>query len=101
MSVASEFDQGAIRGLCRRHSVKSLTLFGSALRDDFDPENSDYDFIVEFLDETPSRIRAWMGLKSDLEELLGRQVDVIIGGNFTNPYFAASVRSNTRDLYAA
>ena len=34
--------------LCRQHRVLRLTLFGSALREDFDPERSDLDFLVEF-----------------------------------------------------
>ena len=34
--------------LCRQHRVQRLALFGSALREDFDPERSDLDFLVEF-----------------------------------------------------
>ncbi|OLT44091.1 hypothetical protein BJF85_20470 [Saccharomonospora sp. CUA-673] len=101
MSMVRKLDTEAIAELCQRHYVKSLTLFGSALRDDFDPDRSDYDFLVEFLDEAPSRIRAWMRLKDDLERLLGRDVDLIIGYDFSNPYFAADVASTRQDLYAA
>lgn len=101
MSATLNLDLEAVAELCRRHHVKSLTLFGSALRDDFDPDHSDVDFLVEFLDEAPSRIRAWMGLKSDLEDLLGRHVDLVIGYDFRNPYFRAGVQSSKLDLYAA
>lgn len=34
--------------LGRRHHVRRLALFGSALRDDFDPQHSHLDFLVEF-----------------------------------------------------
>lgn len=34
--------------LCRRYKVRRLALFGSALREDFDPERRDLDFLVEF-----------------------------------------------------
>lgn len=34
--------------LCRRYKVRPLALFGSALREDFDPERRDLDFLVEF-----------------------------------------------------
>jgi predicted nucleotidyltransferase len=37
----------AIREICRRHQVRELSLFGSALREDFGPK-SDFDFLVEF-----------------------------------------------------
>jgi hypothetical protein len=33
-----------IAGLCRKHGVKRLELFGSAARGDFDPGRSDVDF---------------------------------------------------------
>lgn len=101
MSAALELDREAVAELCQQHHVKSLTLFGSALRDDFDPDHSDVDFVVEFLDRAPSRIRAWMGLKADLEKLLGRDVDLVIGYKFSNPYFAAALQSSKFDLYAA
>ena len=34
--------------LCRRHHVLRLSLFGSSTRDDFDPQRSDLDFLVNF-----------------------------------------------------
>ncbi|GAA2025820.1 hypothetical protein GCM10009720_01840 [Yaniella flava] len=92
-------DVDAISKICERHYVKSLTLFGSALTNDFDPEHSDYDFLVEFLNEAPSRIRARMGLKSGLERLLKRDVYLVIGYNFSNPYFEAMVQANKYDIY--
>jgi len=38
----------AIADACRRHQVLRMHLFGSALRDDFDPARSDLDLLVEF-----------------------------------------------------
>ena len=37
-----------LEDLCQRHGVARLALFGSALRDDFDPDTSDLDFAVKF-----------------------------------------------------
>jgi uncharacterized protein len=37
-----------IAELCRRHRVRRLALFGSAVGEGFDPERSDLDFLVEF-----------------------------------------------------
>jgi predicted nucleotidyltransferase len=34
--------------LCRTHHVRLLSVFGSAVREDFDPERSDADLLVEF-----------------------------------------------------
>jgi len=38
----------ALEELWRRYRVRSLFLFGSAARDDFDPGRSDVDLLVEF-----------------------------------------------------
>ncbi len=36
-----------LRELCERYGVERLKLFGSAARGEFDPANSDLDFIVQ------------------------------------------------------
>ena len=38
-----------LKDLCVKYRVKRLDLFGSAARDDFDPETSDLDFLVRSL----------------------------------------------------
>ena len=38
---------------CVRHNVSRLDVFGSALRDDFRPGESDIDFLVEFAPMDP------------------------------------------------
>ena len=58
--------------LRRRYAVKSLDLFGSMARGD-DHEGSDVDLLATF--EGPATFDNFMGLKLDLEDLLGRPVD--------------------------
>lgn len=41
------FDRLALETFCRRHGIRRLSVFGSALRGDFGPE-SDIDLLVEF-----------------------------------------------------
>ncbi len=60
-------------GLRRKYGVRSLALFGSMARGD-DREGSDVDVLVTF--EGPATFRGYMGLKLDLEEVLGRPVDL-------------------------
>ena len=48
MTAEIEQKREQLADLCRRHHVRRLALFGSALRDDFDPQHSDLDFVVEF-----------------------------------------------------
>jgi len=40
-------DEARIAAFCREHKIRRLSLFGSALREDFRPE-SDVDILVEF-----------------------------------------------------
>ena len=60
-------------GLLEKYGAASLALFGSMARGD-DREGSDVDLLVTF--EGPATFRAFMGLKLDLEDLLGRPVDL-------------------------
>ena len=47
MSVAIELPMEKVEAFCRRHAIRTLSLFGSVIRDDFTPE-SDVDVLVEF-----------------------------------------------------
>lgn len=47
MHALIEQHKEAIRALCREFGVKRLELFGSAATDEFDPDRSDVDFLVE------------------------------------------------------
>ena len=58
----------------RRFNVRSLSLFGSAARDELHP-SSDLDFVVEL--DGPATLSSFMGLKLFLEDLLGRRVDLV------------------------
>ena len=59
--------------LRRKYAVESLAVFGSMARGD-DREESDVDILVTF--EGPATFRGFMGLKLDLQDLLGRPVDL-------------------------
>ena len=48
MTAILENHKEAIAELCRKYSVQRLFAFGSAIRDDFRPGESDVDLLVEF-----------------------------------------------------
>jgi predicted nucleotidyltransferase len=66
----------AIAALCQRYGVVELSVFGSALRDDFRAD-SDVDFMAVFAGEDYG---PWMsrltGFEAELSRLLGRKADV-------------------------
>ena len=59
--------------LAERYGVTALALFGSFARDQA-TDGSDVDILVEF--GTPPDWRAYFGVVSYLEDILGRPVDV-------------------------
>jgi predicted nucleotidyltransferase len=88
--------------LCRRHHVLTLSLFGSATRDDFDQQRSDLDFLVEF--EALPRGQyadAYFGLLEDLKSLFDRSIDLVVASAIKNPYFRQSINQTKALLYAA
>ena len=84
-----------IVGLCGRHHVRRLSVFGSAVGESFDPRRSDVDLLVEF-EAMPPRERAdhFFGLQEDLEALLGVPVDLVEPGPIRNPYFRDAVEAS-------
>ena len=94
--------RNGIEELCRKYAVKRLRLFGSALREDWDPESSDFDFLAEF--GPPVGMNAFdqfMGLLLDLEALLGRKVDVVDWNAARNPFFKRHAERSAKEFYAA
>jgi predicted nucleotidyltransferase len=99
---AIEEHRAELVDLCRRHHVLRLSLFGSATRDDFDPERSDLDFLVEFEPQPPGGYAdSFFGLLESLESLFGRSVDLVVASAIRNPYFRQSVDQTKSLLYAA
>jgi predicted nucleotidyltransferase len=78
-----------IDALGRHHRIERLALFGSALRDDFDPEKSDLDFAVGFSNMSlEERATVYFGLLDDLEALFNRRVDFVKIRAVRNPYLS-------------
>jgi len=91
-----------IRALCRTYRVERLELFGSAANGQFDEGRSDLDFLVTFALLSPSdRADAYFGLLAALQDLFGREVDLVESQAIDNPYFQQSVEAGRRVLYAA
>ena len=89
-----------IAALCKRYGVAHLELFGSAAGPDFDPERSDYDFLVELDPKTEGpRARLWTELADALEGLLGRPVDLVNPRYIRNPYFLRAVNDSRNVIY--
>jgi len=86
-----------IADFCARHHIRRLALFGSVLRDDFNPD-SDVDVVVEFEPgHTPDFFR-FVDMQDELSELLGREVDLNTPA-FLSRYFRQQVLDGAQVLY--
>lgn len=102
MNRLIEEKRGELERICRLRHVYQIELFGSATRDDFDPQHSDLDFLVTFGALAPGEhADAYFGLLEDLEALFGRHVDLVVLSAIKNPYFRQSVESSKTLVYAA
>lgn len=93
----------ALEALCRKYAVRRLKLFGSATSEEFDPERSDLDLLVEF-DEPPPGMRLgaqFFGLLEELQQLFGRPIDLLEESAIENSRLLRDARAGAVTLYAA
>jgi len=76
MNKNFKINKDKLSDFCRRHHIRRLAIFGSALRGDFSPE-SDVDVLVDFI---PGHTPGFFGLFEMEEELSclfgGRKVEL-------------------------
>lgn len=65
-----------VAAFCQARGIRRLSLFGSVLRDDFDPVHSDVDVLAEFEPGVLKRAGfRYFGYGEELSALLGCKVD--------------------------
>ncbi|HUG10917.1 MAG TPA: nucleotidyltransferase domain-containing protein [Opitutaceae bacterium] len=70
------FDREKVASFCRAHGIRRLSLFGSVLREDFDPARSDIDVLAEFHSDALQNVGfRYFGYADELAEILGHKVD--------------------------
>ncbi len=90
--------------LCKKYRVVRMYLFGSAARgDDFDPEKSDFDFLVAISEELSPEDRGenTLDLMLALDDLFGREVDLLTEKQLKNPYLIKSIDEDKVLIYEA
>ena len=91
------FDGRALSGICARHAVRELALFGSVLREDFTPE-SDVDVLVAYRTGAHPSLLEQGALVADLERLFGRSVD-LVSADSLRPFLRDEILSTRREVY--
>jgi predicted nucleotidyltransferase len=91
----------AIAAFCQRWNVAELSLFGSALRDDFGPD-SDVDVLIHFGPGGTMTLESMMGMRDELSAIFGgREVDLVERRLVTNPFRRFEILTHREILYAA
>ncbi len=94
------FDADRLSAICCKWKITELSLFGSALRDDFGPE-SDIDLAVKFVPDSHWSLWDFYALQEELEELFGRDVDIVEVEGIINPIRRKNILSSLQVVYAA
>ena len=91
-----------LTSICRRFRVRTLEIFGSALRDDFDRARSDLDFLVQFEDVPVVQFAdLFFGLQEALSALIELPVDLLTPESIGNPFLLEGINRGRKVLYAA
>ncbi|MBI1191626.1 MAG: nucleotidyltransferase [Bacteroidetes bacterium] len=89
-----------IREICKTTRVKSLFAFGSVTREDFG-DTSDIDMVVDFEERDPFVYTdLYFTLKSSLESILNRQVDLLEERGIRNHIFREQLDKTKVMIYA-
>lgn len=89
-----------LNSFCRKHQIRELSLFGSAVRNGLRP-GSDVDILVSFLPQANPTFVELDELRSSLEKIFGRKVDLVEAEAIQNPFRRYSIFKNRKKLYAA
>ncbi len=89
--------------LCKKYRVERMYLFGSAARDDFDPERSDIDLLYTFSPELTIKEYTdnFFELHYALDDLFGREVDLVAEKTISSPSLVNSINRDKQLLYGA
>lgn len=91
-----------LAGLCRRHNLVELSVFGSVVRDF--RGDSDVDVLVRYRPGHVPRLCELLDLRAELEAIFRRSVDLVTSGvidSAPDDRFSRSVMQSRRVLYAA
>jgi len=99
MPIHIDVPRHRLAEFCRRHQIRTLSLFGSVLREDFRPD-SDIDVLVEFEDGHVPGLLGIARMERELSEILGgRKVDLRTPEDLSR-YFRQEVLAKAEVQYA-
>ncbi len=76
MNPQISISQADIQAFCRSHAVRELSVFGSALREDFG-SNSDVDVLIDLAPGARVGLITLQRMRDELQRIFGRPVDLL------------------------
>ncbi|MDQ2721131.1 MAG: nucleotidyltransferase domain-containing protein [Bacteroidota bacterium] len=101
MNILIKGSLDKIIGSCKKHNVKSLEIFGSATRNDFN-ETSDVDFLYEFDNVKIAELDYadnYFEFLFSLQNILKRNIDLVPNEKLQNPYLLNKINSEKVKIY--
>lgn len=90
-----------IEEFCRKHAVEEFSLFGSVLRDDFDP-NSDVDVLIALKPGEQMTPEKYLDMRDELSAMFGgREIDLVQKRLLKNPFRRHEILRTRQVLYVA
>ena len=89
-----------IEKFCLKWNIVEFSLFGSILRDDFEPE-SDIDILISLSEKADLDLYDWITMIKELEGIFGREVDLVEKSTLRNPFRRHSILTNREIIYAS
>jgi hypothetical protein len=96
----SNIPMDSIIEYCRKWRIREFAVFGSVLRDDFNPA-SDVDVLVTLDSDAPWSLLDWVDMIDELKGILGRDVDLVEKSGLRNPFRRREILNSMKVLYAA
>ena len=96
--IKSKLPEEKIKNFCKKHNIKKMSLFGSALRDEF-TDDSDIDILVEFDKNNIPSFFDLYDMEQELSEFFnGRKVDLWTPNDLSK-YFRGEVGEKSEVIY--
>jgi len=102
MTISVDEQQDEIAAACRQFGIERLFLFGSAIREDYRPGESDIDLLVEFgpIDVT-KKFHVYLDAREAFRRIFNADVDLVMRGAVKNTVIAKEIDRTKKLIYAA
>jgi uncharacterized protein len=91
-----------IEEFCKKWKVQEFALFGSVLRDDFDPKKSDVDVLITFANRASTSLFDLVDMHDELGRVFNRKIDLVdkqVIEEDRNPYRKKAILEHYEVIY--